>query len=519
MEEKKTLLSKLNIKDYKNDFELVLEKKKYEEEAQSLLLNIFYKIENFYKDYMAVKIECEQRNKYLEDFIDLIQKKCKKITIIQPQQVKNGKKYKVDKKLGVIECIPNEYVLFDAVNELKEKNYENEKYLSDDFVNKCVNYIVSKGMAINDAEPVRDFNGWSWNVQIDDNNNVTYNLIYQNLLMIFGYQFLKDNLGKLNISETLKKQIIESGFGNIGEQFVDYIIEVCVILYSNLSDQNHEKCLKYKNRLKNKINMLSNREESVNDKYKNSSNISDKIKVIEEMLDDIDQLREEYQKSIKENKQEFIGLSDFVEAKEKEKNRLLKEISENKQLVSTKKYITEQDEYKIMLSYFESLKEDNKKINVQSRIIKIQRTFLQCCEALIDKAEQKKDIVLLVKKIRYYSNVLIKKDKKTIEQEQIKKMFEQVSEKLIDKAIENKIFDIGFKTKKLNYEIISYIFKTKIIQLENIVLKIKYIENNKLQVEYYDSKTLEYKQIYQIPIEEEIINKKDKKIKLFKIGG
>ena len=70
MEEKKKLLSKFNIKDYKNEFELVLEAKKFDDEAKSLLLSTFYKLDNFYKDYMTVKIDCESKNKYLEQNID-----------------------------------------------------------------------------------------------------------------------------------------------------------------------------------------------------------------------------------------------------------------------------------------------------------------------------------------------------------------------------------------------------------------------------------------------------------------
>ena len=368
MEEKKTLLSKFNLKDYKNDLELILDKKDYEEEAKSLLLNIFYKLDNFYKDYMTVKIECEQKNKYLEDFIELIQNKCKKITIIQPQKVKNGKKYHTDRKQGIIEAIPNEYILFYAINELKENNYENVKYLLDDFPNKCVNYIISKGKAINDTEPLRDFNGWSWNVQIENNDNIILNLMYQNLLLIFGYKFLNENIGKQNIIKLLHNKINELGYGQIGTEFVDCLIEICVVIYSTLSKENYENCLKYKNRIKNRISMLSSRKEYVNDTYKSSSKNSQKIQEIDEMLQNIKLLKEEYQKTIKNGKTEFLGLSEFVEAKEKEKEKLLKEIKQNNKLLTSKKYTNEQDEYKIMSAYFESFKEETQRTNIYSKI-------------------------------------------------------------------------------------------------------------------------------------------------------
>ena len=85
--------------------------------------------------------------------------------------------------------------------------------------------------------------------------------------------------------------------------------------------------------------------------------------------------------------------------------------------------------------------------------------------------------------------------------------------------IDSKIIDTGFKSNKLNYEILKYIFKTKIIELENLNIKITFLPQNKIEVEYYDSKALDYKETFEIPFEEDVTNKKDRKIKIFKIGG
>ena len=57
---------------------------------------------------MTVKIDCESKNKYLEDFINLVKTKCRKIEIIKPTESKKCAKYKVDRKTGKIQCIPNE---------------------------------------------------------------------------------------------------------------------------------------------------------------------------------------------------------------------------------------------------------------------------------------------------------------------------------------------------------------------------------------------------------------------------
>ena len=74
MGEKEKILAKLSIKDYKNELESILENKQFDEEAKSLLLSIFYKLDNFYIDYMIVKKECYPKNKYLDEYINIIKK-------------------------------------------------------------------------------------------------------------------------------------------------------------------------------------------------------------------------------------------------------------------------------------------------------------------------------------------------------------------------------------------------------------------------------------------------------------
>ena len=91
MSEKEKILSKFNIKDYRNELELILENKHFDEEAKSLLLNIFYKIDNFYKDYLSVKKESENKNKFLEDYMNIIKNKCNKIEVVPPQDTTETK--------------------------------------------------------------------------------------------------------------------------------------------------------------------------------------------------------------------------------------------------------------------------------------------------------------------------------------------------------------------------------------------------------------------------------------------
>ena len=80
--------------------------------------------------------------------------------------------YEVDKKLGEIKTFPNENILMQAIFELTEVDLNK---LNIEFNNKCILDLLNKGKSINSIEPIRDFNGWSWNIAINDVKNIYYN--------------------------------------------------------------------------------------------------------------------------------------------------------------------------------------------------------------------------------------------------------------------------------------------------------------------------------------------------------
>ena len=519
MGEKDKILAKLNIKDYKNELELILEEKQFDEEAKSLLLSVFYKLDNFYKDYTSVKKDTEIKNQCLETYINIIKTKCKTIKLIKPQELKQNNKYEVDKKAGKIVCVPNELILLFSVYQLSEKEIDDAKYLLADFTRICVANILNKGKTINATEPIRDFNGWSWNVQIDNSLNIIYNLIFQNLLILFGYKFTNENMNKSNIIESFNLRANKDGLGGEGEGFLTELFRTCVILYNNQSSENHAKCLNYKKSLVNKKNMLINRKEYVDDKNKDSSNISKQIKMINEMLSDIKLIRNEYEKCINQNSKAFFCISDFVESKENERQNLLGKIKENNKVLKEKKYLSQHDDFNFTLELYELIGDKQQNVNVQPVLLNLQKKFLECIIVKINQAEQKKELFNLILQLRYYCNLLYKKEQLILSQEKLKPYLKKTIETAISKLIELKVVETGFKSEKLNNEILKYIFKTRMIELEMMNLKISIIENNKIQVEYYDSKELEAKEILELPNEEEITSKKDVKIKLFKLGG
>jgi len=72
---KQSFMEKLVKKDYNNELEKKLEQKTFEENVQSNLLSILYKIETAYKDYETVKRDVETKEEYIEQLIKIIEEK------------------------------------------------------------------------------------------------------------------------------------------------------------------------------------------------------------------------------------------------------------------------------------------------------------------------------------------------------------------------------------------------------------------------------------------------------------
>ena len=73
-------------KDRNLELEKILEKKEIDEQAKNLLQGILYKVEASYKDYQKVKGKKQTEEKYVEEILENIQKKCSKITVVKLRQ-------------------------------------------------------------------------------------------------------------------------------------------------------------------------------------------------------------------------------------------------------------------------------------------------------------------------------------------------------------------------------------------------------------------------------------------------
>ena len=187
--EAKKIFSKLNIKNYNNELEEILEGKLFSFEVKNLLLSMLYKIENAYKDYATIKIEVLPLKELAQYIIKTIREECFDIEFIAPDK---KQKQEIDQKKGKILCYPNEKALLSAIWYMGEEDLP--IVLKYPYVKEAMQEMILVGSNMSITEVLRDFNGWSWDIVTSEIEDLKYNILYQSLLLLDGKRLLTINI-------------------------------------------------------------------------------------------------------------------------------------------------------------------------------------------------------------------------------------------------------------------------------------------------------------------------------------
>ena len=177
----KDFLSKLNKRDYNNILEEILEKKDFSANVKNLLLNMFYKIETSYNDYSKVKVETATKSQFIEELLYTIENYCSKIRLVRPKSEESkileeiNLDALVNEKEKSIVAYPTEKALLIGLIYLQEKFF----VITDDYtlIKKPLSDILFLGNELSMKEVIYDFDGWSWNSNLESKKEILYNLI------------------------------------------------------------------------------------------------------------------------------------------------------------------------------------------------------------------------------------------------------------------------------------------------------------------------------------------------------
>lgn len=499
------IFSKLNIRDYNNELEKILDNKLFSLDVKNLLLSMLYKIENSYKDYETIKVEVIPKKTFLLHILKIIKDKCFEIQFIKmddENQVKDKNKTSVDRKKGKIICYPNEKDLLSAILYLGEENIEfMPKY---PYIADALAEMIKIGSNMNHSEIIRDFNGWSWDILINEIVSIEYNIIYQTLLMLKGegLVYINNQIQISDIEDEKQKELLLDELKNVriikDEKFMTILEKIVTKEFLKLHNERKEEILKIKIEKEKELELFNDKKKLIGQKTDEKKVYTEKIEKIDKMLNNTELLREEYTERNKKlpNKEKIFSISHLVERLERERNELLEKIKECNRFIQPKEFVKVKAKIEKEFEFLDSLeidqkenKEETKKILLKD-IICFCNEFFKIAEKQISKIESKNDIKDWIYKIRYYGYLPVANDIYLKDIEELQKGFEKVKKLLIKKAQENKLIDDYTEDKELLYQVINYLLQSKTINLENIIVNSKY-NMGILTLEYYDGDILE----------------------------
>ena len=475
--EKNKILSKLNlnIKDYNNELEKILENKLFSYEVKNLLLSMLYKIENAYKDYETVKVEVPTKKEFIENILRIIRDKALKILIVKPgtddaKELESEKvSYKLNKNNGEIVCFQNELVMLTAILKLDEIDIS--LAVPYEYVENPLNTLINQGKLDSMIEVIRDFNGWSWDIVTREIGDIEENLLYQSLILLNGKNGISSKKHK-KINYIIAKMAIQKYLSN--KENNDYIKK-----FSEIRKEKQER-----------LELFNNKKEFLDQITEEKKAYTKQIEKIDKILNDNDLLKNEYYERNKKlpNKEKIFSVSYLVGILDKERVELLEKIEECNKLILPKEFVEQKAKLEEETNFLNSIKDTISKQD----IIEICKEFIENVISIINNIneEDKNKLISWIYKIRYYRYIPINKEEKVKDIQELNTIFEELIRLIIKKAQELKIWDTFSENKEFTYKVLKEIFNSKIIYLQNINIQFRY-ENNVLYVEYYDDTVID----------------------------
>lgn len=552
---KEDIFSKINLKDYNNVLENILEQKAFYSDVKNLLLSMLYKIENGYQDYETIKVNVNNKKYFIKKIIQIIKEECKEIQLIKPlseesKELEDKKiNYIVNKEEGKIKVYPNERMMLEALVTLTQKEIVLEEQYS--LFSIGLQEILLKGNKMNCAEVIRDFNGWSWDITAAQMESKNINIVYQNLLMLLGNKFLQKVItdgeeqeeieipnneilrSKYNDSfgmtrEEMEKEkrtdyiiemreILEKQYGQEkANEFIKQLIKTTLVISSNINKEQKEIILKRENEIQKELEKMQDNRKYIEEITKKKKEITLKIKEIDTILSDEKLLKEEYEKrnSKLPNKKKIFSISHLVIMLEKQRKEYLEQIKKCNKQIEPKEFVKIKQDLEEKEEFFKDINiESQKRTNEENQIIKLQEIFLKCFEEKIKQVENKKQISDLLYQFRYYEQIPYL-DKNISQIEQIDENVKDIENKIILKSCELKLLITFSQNKLLNYKILKNLFQSKIINLDNTIYLLKYHKGT-LKITIYDTNIEEEIKEIEITEKVELSVKLNKKIKVF----
>ncbi len=502
MQKKKNdnFIDKIVRKDYNNELEKVLEKKYFNENVKSVLLNMFYKIEIGYKDYKKVKQDVETKDELIQRIIQEIKNNCETIKLVQPNseesKIIGNKTFLVEKNKKRIICYPIERKLLYCIAKISKNNeIIKENYF---LINKTLSNLLNVGNNINTVEVMRDFNGYSWTTIPREIESIKHNLIYQVLRILVGNEFLNKWIyNKEYIIDYLEifEENITKNYGKVeGTELIEGLKQLSVLMDVRYDKNSKKEILKIKKEIEQELNQLEDSRKFVQELTNKKVDLTKKIKHIDETINNQKMLKQEYQKrneSLPLNEKIF-SIRILSKMLEEERDTYIEEIEKLNNKLNPQKYLSYRKNIETKEKYLILLDSENIDKEIDKLIINMQKQFLKFYELKLKRAQTKQEIIDMIYEFRYYCMIPYNEEKTIDQVKNLQKEIEKVQRQLIQKAGQLKVINVFSKKEELNYKMVKNIFHNRIINLEQVCIKVTK-ENDQFYVQLFDENVFEEK--------------------------
>ena len=513
-----TFLDKIVKKDYNNDLEEVLAKKHFNEEVKNLLLDSLYKTENAYKDYEIVKKNTLTLDEYTKNIIQAVKKSCDEIELIKPR-LGDKPTYTIDKDNKKISCFPSGKLLLYAISKIQK--YTDIIKTEPDFINYALTEMLNKGNCINNIEPIRDFNGFSWSDSNSDIEDYYCNLIYQDLIILSNNklinEWINNNDNMIDYMELFTEDLEKKYGKKYQKEIVQLLKIISILMEFNGNDLYKRKLTERKKIVQDELTAMKDKVQYIEDISKYKKRIIEEIRKIDITLNDKEKLTLEY-----ESRNKDLPLQKKIFSKKvlkkiltEEREAYCKELKECNNRINSKTFVIIKTKYEYEFEYLKLLECEDIEKEIEKYIILLQKRTLQAIKYRIKKANNREEINRIIYELRYFNLIPVDKKKKISDISKLKKMITTTQTEAIARAYELKSLNDIYKDKTNNIKILKHLFNLRIIKLEDVGYKILK-EKDGFYIQFFDDDVLDEKIKLDFSItKEELKIRFNKKIKVF----
>lgn len=515
------------FRDYNNELEKILEKKDFSKDSKSLLLSMFYKLEISYSDYETVKRKVKTKQEYLENILENI-KTCNKIQLVKPNTKEfkefQEKKinYEVDLKLKKIKVIDNELNLLTAILELNDfKIYLEEKY---NLIRNAFPYLLNTASDMENTEVLRDFNAFSWNISIEEIENIYIHLVYENLKIALSIDIidkLKSTNEIIDLIELIKNNLKEQYEEEVADKFLNLLLKIAIIIYIQKSSFEKKRLSEEKETIEEELKHIKNKKVYVNDVINNKLELTKKVKELDLILNNKELLIKEYEKRNhnKSNYHQFFSLSHLAEKLQRDREKAISKIAECNQKLEPNQYIVNKQKIQNDFNLLKGIRFEEDKDNTKllyKQIDELQELFLkEILPKKIQSLTDKEELIDMFYILRYYHLMPYSDTLKLNEIEKFEELFMNNFSTIIKKMYQLKLINTISTNEEMDIKIVSNLFNLYAISLEEIYLELTK-DGDKYRLNIYDDKDT-FEQSVEMELD---FHKKDKvkfkrKVKLF----